>query len=65
MIVSKHATHKGLRTPRTLTEAFGPTATYSGLLRESISARVDRLIGRFCAAVVVGTIALISLGMLS
>ena len=64
MIVSKYATHKGLRAPRTLTEAFGPAATYRGLMRESTSARVDRIIGRFCVVVIVGTLIVMTLGML-
>jgi hypothetical protein len=41
------------RTPRTMTEAFGPAATYRGLVRETRADRLDRFIGRFCFVIVI------------
>lgn len=48
------------RTPRTLNDAFGP---YARLDHErSVSARVDRIIGRFCAVILVTAIAALIAG---
>ena len=48
------ATQTRSATPRTMNDAFGP---YARLHTESTSDRVDRLIGRFCAAVLIAAIA--------
>ena len=53
-IVGKNATHKGLRTARTLHEAFGPHASYAGLERAHRAGKLDRLVGIGCALVLVG-----------
>ena len=53
-IVGKNATHKGLRTARTLTEAFGPHASYAGLERAHRAGKLDKLVGIGCALVLVG-----------
>ena len=55
-LVIGSATPLRSRTPRTLTDAFGPAATYRGLMRESRADRVDRLIGRFCFAIVIAAV---------
>lgn len=53
-IVGKNATHKGLRTARTLHEAFGPHASYAGLERAHRAGKLDKLVGIGCALVLVG-----------
>lgn len=59
-IISRNATHKGLRTARTLTEAFGPHATYNGLTSAQVrrSLVIDRINGVACAVIAVCLIAL-------
>lgn len=53
-IVGRNATHKGLRTARTLQEAFGPHASYAGLERAHRAGKLDRLVGIGCTLVLVG-----------
>ena len=53
-IIGRNATHKGLRTARTLHEAFGPHASYAGLERAHRAGKLDRLVGIGCALVLVG-----------
>jgi len=63
-IVGRHATHKGLRTARTLTEAFGPHASYAGLERAHRAGVMDRIVGIGCAAVLAGIVAALVAGVL-
>lgn len=53
-IIGRTADHRGLRTPRTLTEAFGPHASYAGLERAHRAGTLDRISGFGCALVLVG-----------
>ena len=50
-IIGRGCGHQGLRTRRTLTEAFGPHATYNGLMRKK---RIDwdLIVGLLCGAIV-------------
>lgn len=58
-VIGSALSNRGLRTPRTLGEAFGPAATYRGLVNDH--ERADRLIGRVCALVLaIGVIALLA-----
>jgi hypothetical protein len=50
-IMSSACPRAGLRAPRTLNEAFGPTAVLE-TRREAFADRMDRLIGRLCCAIV-------------
>ena len=50
--------HTGLRTHRTLADAFGPGAKYHGL-RSRRSTRLDRALGLSCLAAVCATVALL------
>jgi len=63
-VVSKNATHKGLRTARTLHEAFGPHASYAGLERAHRAGKLDKLAGIGCALVLVGIVAALLAGVL-
>ena len=63
-VVSRNATHKGLRTARTLHEAFGPHASYTGLERAHRSGKFDRLVGIGCALVLVGIVTALIAGVL-
>ena len=63
-IVGRNATHKGLRTARTLTEAFGPHASYAGLERAHRAGTLDRLVGFGCALVLAGIIVALIAGVL-
>ena len=63
-IVGKNATHKGLRTARTLHEAFGPHASYAGLERAHRAGKLDRLVGIGCARVLVGIAAAFLAGLI-
>ena len=63
-IISRNATHKGLRTARTLTEAFGPHASYAGLERAHRTGVLDRVVGIGCAAVLAGIVAALLAGVL-
>lgn len=59
-IIGRTADHRGLRPPRTLTEAFGPHATYNGLTSAQVrrSLVIDRINGVACAVIAVCLIAL-------
>ena len=61
-IVGKNATHKGLRTARTLHEAFGPHASYAGLERAHRAGVLDRVVGIGCAAVLAVIVAALVAG---
>ena len=63
-VVSRNATHKGLRTARTLHEAFGPHASYAGLGRAHRAGKLDRLVGIGCALVLVGIAAAFLAGLI-
>ena len=63
-IVGRNATHKGLRTARTLQEAFGPHASYAGLERAHRTGRLDRIVGRACLAALAGTVLALLSGVL-
>ena len=63
-VVSRNATHKGLRTARTLHEAFGPHASYAGLERAHRAGKLDRLVGIGCALVMVGIAAAFLAGLI-
>lgn len=63
-IIGRNATHKGLRTARTLTEAFGPRASYAGLERAHRAGKLDKLAGIGCALVLVGIVAALLAGVL-
>ena len=63
-IISRNATHKGLRTPRTLAEAFGPHATYAGLERAHRAGTLDRIAGFGCALALAGVVAALVAGVL-
>ena len=53
-IIGRNATHKGLRTARTLQEAFGTHASYAGLERAHRAGKLDKIVGIGCALVLVG-----------
>lgn len=63
-VVSRNATHKGLRTARTLHEAFGPHASYAGLERAHRAGKLDKLVGIGCALVLVGIAVALVAGVL-
>ena len=63
-IIGRTADHRGLRTPRTLTEAFGPHASYAGLERAHRAGILDKLVGIGCALVLVGIVAALVAGVL-
>lgn len=63
-VIGRNATHKGLRTARTLTEAFGPHATYAGLERAHQTGILDKLVGIGCALVLAGVVAALVAGVL-
>ena len=63
-IIGRNATHKGLRTARTLTEAFGPHASYAGLERAHKTGVLDRVVGIGCAAVLAVIVAALVAGVL-
>lgn len=63
-IISRNATHKGLRTARTLHEAFGPHASYAGLERAHRTGVLDRVVGIGCAAVLAVIVAALVAGVL-
>ena len=63
-IVGRNATHKGLRTARTLHEAFGPHASYAGLERAHRTGVLDRIVGIGCAVVLAGIVAALLAGWL-
>lgn len=63
-IVGRNATHKGLRTARTLTEAFGPHASYAGLERAHRAGVMDRVVGIGCAVALAGIVAALVAGVL-
>ena len=64
IIVGRNATHKGLRTARTLTEAFGPHASYAGLERAHRTGVLDRIVGIGCAVALAGIVAALVAGVL-
>lgn len=61
-IIGRNATHKGLRTARTLTEAFGPHASYAGLERAHRAGVLDRVVGIGCAVALAGIVAALVAG---
>ena len=61
-IVGRNATHKGLRTARTLHEAFGPHASYAGWERAHRAGVLDRIVGIGCAAVLAVIVAALVAG---
>ena len=63
-IISRNATHKGLRTARTLHEAFGPHASYAGLERAHRAGKLDKIVGIGCALVLAGVVAALVAGVL-
>lgn len=63
-VIGRNATHKGLRTARTLHEAFGPHATYAGLERAHRAGTLDRIAGFGCALVLAGVVAALVAGVL-